>query len=139
MNLIIFNRNRRYNYRQNHFKRYLCKLGKILFGERFLNVYSSDEWPARVHEGEMFIINTDGHTKPGLHWCGVYKYNKKFYVFDSFARDMHTLSKFWKNKKNIINAVKYRDESFKSSNCGALALAYLVIYDRYHDKCLGII
>ena len=117
----------------------LNRIEKVLFGKRFLGVVSADEWFHRVDEGEMFIINTDPQNRPGTHWCSVYKYNKTFYVFDSFARDVHALSKFWRSKKNIVNANKGRDESFKSQNCGALSLAYLVIFNRYHEKCLGII
>ena len=117
----------------------LLNVGKKLFGDRFIGVFSANEFPNYVRNSEMFIINTDPSNKPGMHWISIYKYNKKFFGFDSYGRRIQTLSKYWKNKRNIINANKERDEPFNGSNCGALSLAYLVIFDKYHDKCIGVV
>ena len=115
----------------------LYKLGKILFGDRFIGVYSANEFP-RVKEGEMFIINTDPNTKPGLHWLAMYKKNK-LYGYDSYARRIQTLSKYFKNKR-IINANSFRQESYKGSDCGSLAMAYLVTAFTYGpDNIMKII
>ena len=49
-------------------------IGKKFFGNRFLGVFPSDEFPKYVKQSEMFIINVDPHYKGGSHWCAVYKY-----------------------------------------------------------------
>ena len=49
-------------------------LGKRIFGERFIGVFSSDTFLKYVKQSEMFIINVDPHYKGGSHWCAVDKY-----------------------------------------------------------------
>ena len=67
----------------------------------------------------MFIINTDDKTKKGSHWVSCYKWKNKIYAYDTFNRPIKDLSKkYWKNKKNIIDANTNRDESYTESNCG---------------------
>jgi hypothetical protein len=115
----------------------LFKFCKILFGDRFTNVYSSDD-KFRLKNDQCCIINTDSHLQHGTHWLSIYKHNNSYYVFDSFGRDVHTLSKYFKHK-NWINVNFERFESFKQSNCGQLAVAFLVTFDKYKTKCIGVI
>lgn len=115
----------------------LYKLGKLLFGERFKNVYTSDDF-IRLTNNQCCIVNTDSSKQAGSHWIGVYKYRDHYYTFDSFARDIHTLSRYFKFKK-WVNVEHIRRESYKESNCGQLSLNWLLIFDRYKTKCIGVI
>ena len=101
----------------------LNKVGKYLFGNLFIGVYSADQMPL-LKNNQMCIVNTDD--KAGIHWCGCYKYKNKTYVYDSFDRDVKSLSKYWKNKHNWINANKDRDQSYSESNCGQRSICWLI-------------
>jgi len=115
----------------------LFKLGKKLFGDVFKDVYCSDD-DIRLSNGQCCIINTDPHGKPGLHWIGLYKHRNVYYVFDSFGRNIHKLSEFFRHKK--WEEVEHnRVESYKSSNCGELSMTFLVIFHKYKLKCVGVI
>ena len=114
-------------------------LGKRIFGERFLGVFSSDTFPKYVKQSEMFIINVDPHYKGGSHWCAVYKHGSYFYLYDSFNRKAGSLSKFWKSKK-IISANTDRDQSYNEDSCGARSLSWLCLADTYSPpKIMSII
>ena len=115
----------------------LFKLGKMLFGDRFVNVFCSDD-NITLKNNEMCVINTDPHNKPGLHWLALYKYRNVYYVFDSFGRDVKTLSKYFKYKK-WCNIEFNRIESYKSSSCGELCLTWLLIFDKYKLKIINVI
>ena len=114
----------------------LYKVGQYLFGNRFMGAYPSDEIPV-LKNNEMCIINTDN--KKGEHWIACYKYRNKTYVYDSFDRDVKTLSKYWKNKHNWVNANKDRDQSYTSSVCGVLSMAWLISFDKYKTSVISII
>jgi hypothetical protein len=112
----------------------LDNLGNYLFGDQYLGTYSSNDYPKRVKNNECFIVNTDPNYKSGIHWCGVYKYKNKFYVYDSFDRNIHKLSRFWKNKKNWISANKYVNQSYNEYNCGSRSMAWLISSSKYTPK-----
>jgi hypothetical protein len=114
----------------------LNNVGSYLFGDAFKGVYASDE-EFVLKKNEMCIINTDD--KKGIHWIACYKYNNKTYVYDSFDRDVKTLSKYWKNKHNWINANKDRDQSYDESNCGQRSMAFLISFNKYKTKVINII
>ena len=106
-------------------------LGKFLFKEKFLGVYSANTFPHMLNN-EMLIINTDPSTKSGTHWISVFKYKNKYYCYDTFNRDIKTLfSPYLKNKKNIVNANIDRDESFSEDNCGQRAICWLILANKY--------
>ena len=115
----------------------LNKLCKKIFGNRFIGVFCADE-TFRLRDGECCIINTDPTYKSGVHWCSLYKYRGITYFFDSFGRHYTSLSKYWKYKRWSCVEFK-RIESFKSENCGELSVSFLVIFDRYKTKCIGVI
>ena len=83
----------------------LYRLGRRIFGDRFVNVFTADN-NIKLHNGQFCILNTDAGNKAGLHWLGVYKHKNKYYVFDSFGRDVHKLSKYFKYKSmwNLIES-----------------------------------
>ena len=102
----------------------------------FIGVYSADTYPHYVRDGQCFIINTDPSYRSGMHWLGVYKYKSKFYIFDSFNRPIQSLSKFFKNKTNIVSANRDRDESFCQKNCGQLSLSWIIMASKYNPKVI---
>ena len=107
----------------------LNKIGKYLFGNLFIGVVPSDEMPV-LKENEMCIINTDN--KKGEHWIACYCYKNKTYVYDSYDRDVKSLSKYWKNKHNWINANTDRDQSYNGeSNCGQRSVAWQISAHKY--------
>ena len=115
-------------------------LGKCLFKEKFLGVYSADRFPYML-DNEMIIINTDPSNKSGTHWVSVYKYKNKYYCYDTFNRDIKTLfSPYFKNKKNIVNANKDRDQSFNQFDCGQRAICWLILANKYKpNKIMHVI
>ena len=68
-------------------------LGKRIFGERFIGVFSPDTFPKYVKQSERFIINVDPHYKGGSHWCAVYKYGPYFiYMIASIEKQDHLVN-----------------------------------------------
>ena len=122
----------------------LNKLGKLLFGDLFIGVYSADKFPKYIRNNEMFIINNKSSKSKGEHWISFIKSSKnkdhksRLYAYDSFNRDVHTLSPFFKNKK-FINANTNRDQSFAEEMCGQRAMAYLISFYNHGDKIMSII
>jgi hypothetical protein len=112
----------------------LDKLGWYLFGSQYLGTFSSNDYPKRVKNNDCFIVNTDPNYKSGIHWCSVFKYKNKFYVYDTFDRNVHKLSKFWKNKKNWVSANKDVDQSVSEENCGERSMAWLISASKYTPK-----
>ena len=109
----------------------LESIGKHLFDNRFLGVYSANTFPKYVKNNYMFIINTDPISKPGQHWIARYKFNNKFYMYDTFNRNIKDLSKYWKHKTNIVSANKDIDQSIVEKNCGQRALGWLVLANQF--------
>ena len=109
----------------------LNKIGKLLFGDAFVGVFSSNKMKP-LNNNEMCIVNTDPDYKGGTHWCACYKYNNKTYVYDSYDRDIKSLSKYWKHKHNWVNANADRDQSYNGeSNCGTRSMAWLISAQKY--------
>jgi hypothetical protein len=113
-------------------------IGNFLFGKLFLGVFSSNQFPKRIKNNEMFISNTSPSYSKGIHWVGFYQYNNNLYAYDTFNRPVNSLSKYFKNK-HIINANKSIDESINESNCGQRVMAWLISFHSYKDKIINII
>ena len=107
----------------------LEKLGSHLFGKDFIGVFSANNFPKLVLNNQMFIINNKSDRSPGEHWLACVKYNNRIYAFDSFGRNVHKLSPYWKNKL-IINANHERLQSYKELNCGSRAIAFLITFKK---------
>ena len=118
----------------------LQNIGAYLFNsgkkKPFIGVFASDKMPV-LKNNEMCIINTDN--KAGIHWISCYKYKNKTYVYDSFDRDVKSLSQYWKNKHNWVNANKDRDQSYSSSSCGPYSMAWLMSFNTHKTKINNII
>jgi hypothetical protein len=114
----------------------LEKLGKKLFGNLFLGVFTADKYPKYLSNGEMFIINNRKYK--GEHWVAVAKYNNKIYAYDTFNRHIQKLSKFWKNT-NWISANRHRDQSYFEYNCGERSICWLISFYKYGPQIINII
>ena len=90
-------------------------------------MYSANTFPKYVKNNCMFIINTDPISKPGQHWIACYKWNDKFYMYDTFNRNIKELSKYWRHNTNIISASEDRDQSLVEQNCGQIAICWLIL------------
>ena len=86
----------------------LEKLCKNLFDDLFIGVFT-DKYPKNISNGEMFIINN--RKNKGDHWVAAIKYHNKMYTYDTFNRNIHKVSIFWKNN-NWISANESRDQSY---------------------------
>ena len=51
----------------------ITELCRYLFGSDFIGVYTSDQFPKNVKNNNMFIMNTQPSTQPGLHWVAFVK------------------------------------------------------------------
>ena len=107
-----------------------------IFEKNYLGTRPSDQFPKYIREEQCFILNTDD--KKGIHWVAFYKRNKKLYGYDSFNRNINSLSKYWKNKK-IISANLDRDQSFLSNECGSRCVSRLITFKYFGDKIINII
>jgi len=116
----------------------LNHLGKNLFFERFVGVFSADKMK-RLKNNQMCIVNTDDSKHSGKHWIACYKHRNKTYVYDSFDRDVKSLSKYWKNKHNWVNANTHREQSYNENNCGPRSLAWLISFDKYKTKFFNVL
>ena len=121
----------------------LHSIGMYLFvrtsNNPFIGVYSADKMPT-LKNNQMCIVNTDDSSKAGMHWIACYKYKNKTYVYDSFDRDVKSLSEHWKKKHNWINANKDRDQSYTEENCGQKSLSWLISAEKCKpNKIINVI
>ena len=114
----------------------LNKVCKYLFDDLFIGVFPSDQMPI-LKNNEMCIINTDN--KKGVHWVACYRYRNQTYCYDSFNRDVKTLSQFWSKIKSLVNANKDRDQSYTEENCGSRCVCWLISFNKYKTKVINII
>ena len=114
----------------------LVNLCKNLFGDLFIGVFTADKYPKHISNGEMFIINN--RKNKGEHWVSVIKYNNKMYAYDTFNRDIHKVSIFWKNN-NWISANKNRDQSYYEYDCGERCISWLISFHKHGPRIINII
>ena len=115
----------------------LDKLGYKLFGNRYKGTVMSDQIP-KLKDGEMCIINTDPSTKKGMHWVALFAYKNRKFFFDSFARGDKKLSPNFKHKR-WVNVCQVPHESDYAKDCGELSMVFLLTFDKFKLKCLGIL
>ena len=124
----------------------LNRLGKSIFGNNlFLGVFSADQFPKYIKDGQMFIINNkSSKAKEGEHWLAFIKSSKnkdhksRLYGYDSFNRDIHKLSPYFRTKR-FVNANTNREESYAESDCGQRSLCFLISFHLYGNKIISII
>jgi len=113
----------------------LKTMGKKYIGSSFKGVYPWDTMPA-LKNNSYAIINTDDHTKGGVHWVGVYYSNNNYYLFDSFGRNPKSIldpfvEKQQKLGKGIVNLNKSGDQANKQQDCGLRCIAMLILAKKY--------
>lgn len=91
-------------------------------------VYASDCLPARVSPSTALVVNTDPHTKRGLHWIAVYLDPcGKLEYFDSYGLPPVVQDHFKFIKRNstryFYNPTQL--QSLNSTVCGHYCLVYL--------------
>ena len=107
---------------------------KYLF-DNFKGVFASDQIP-RLYNNECCIVNVDDSTKRGSHWCSIYVYKNKHYIYDSYNRNIKLL---FPKLKNYVNANTDRDQSFKEEDCGPRSICWLISFSKYKDKIINVI
>jgi hypothetical protein len=76
---------------------------------------------------------------PGSHWVAISITPKKIYIYDSFARKSKDLLSFLYNQAKlrnmkIIDMNKNSDQQKRSTVCGPISLAWLIMLDAYGVK-----
>ena len=123
----------------------LERLGKTLFSDLFLGVFSAEKFPKYIRNNEMFIINNkSSRAKEGQHWLAFIKSSKnkdhtsRLYGYDSLNRDIHKLSPYFRHRR-FINANCNRDESYFELNCGERCMTFLISFYKHGDKVIRLI
>ena len=114
----------------------LHKVGKQLFGSKFLGVYTSDKIPNKIKRGHMAIINLDNSSETGSHWIGVCKDKKdNIWVYDSFGRSTHKIiPSIYGKGRRIKTTERDAEQHINESNCGARCLAFLQVFHNHGSK-----
>lgn len=79
-----------------------------------------------LRPGESCIANTDETGLPGVHWCAFAADESGVYGYDSFGRDISTLSPyFYEIRGSYAQSHPGREQSWTSELCGQRSLAWL--------------
>ena len=113
----------------------LDEMGKKVFKKsEWGGVYPSDKLP-RLGKNKYYIMNTDSSSQNGTHWIAIFGGK---YFYDSFGRSAKDLSKVLVKKK-LIPTNKNVEQSMRSENCGARAIAYLILYKIYGEDVTEVL
>jgi hypothetical protein len=107
----------------------LNKLGKELFGKKFIGVFSQDQLPTR---SGYYIINTDTSKKinsNSAHWVAIVQTKKTLYIYDSFGRFSKNVLKIISknNTKKIVDSRHDAEQFGYTEVCGHLSVAFLCV------------
>ena len=98
------------------------------FGKDFIGVFAADRVP-QIKHGQMLISNLDESDQPGSHWIGVAKDKKGLLIYDSFGRKSNKIiPHLYSQYEKIIDTEYDKEQDEKEYNCGARALAFLMVY-----------
>ena len=121
----------------------LSKMGKKLFGKKYLGTYPQDKFPIGL-DGYC-IINTDVAGKQGEHWVALVFEPKKCFVYDSFGRLTQNLLPILEKRlvdRHIITIdADHKPEQFGNTEvCGQLSMSFLLCCDTYGvEKVIKVI
>lgn len=106
----------------------LDKIGKRLFGDKYVGTYPSDKVPT-LQQNQYCIANLDSSGGNGSHWIALCKDDKNIQlVYDSFGRETKKIIKLKdKNKQSERDA----EQDILENNCGARSLAFIYVFDRF--------
>ena len=100
----------------------LKRIGKELFGNKFVGVYPRDKLP-KLQNNQCCILNLDYSYESGSHWISIYCKGTVYFIYDSFGRKTKQLLK--DDIKNYVDAQHDAEQHEEESNCGPRALAWL--------------
>ena len=112
----------------------LNRLGKELFGKKYLGTYPIDK--IKLDKNGYMIVNTDESGESGEHWVAIIVDSKNVYVYDSYGRDTKNILPLLvqKAKKKKLKIVESRrdaeqDDSkpYDRNTCGQRCLAWLLV------------
>ena len=112
------------------------EIGKKYLKHKFKGVYAVDNL---LFKPGSYIVNTDKHNKPGLHWVAVKQTKTKIYIYDSFSRKSSKILKILYDKAikkglKIIDVNTERDQYDKSELCGPISLSRLITMNTFGIK-----
>ncbi len=116
----------------------LTKIGKGLFGGRYLGTFAQDKLPDsmyNVKQENYALINVDTTGMPGTHWVAVSGLpdTEKILVFDSFGRASKSLLPTLRGG-NVIDTEYDKEQKRIQDSCGQYAMAWLIFRDKYGAK-----
>lgn len=111
----------------------LLIIGKKLFKNKFMGIFTSDKIPKNIKIGYMIIVNLDSSGQSGSHWVAVCKDKKgTIWVYDSFGRSIHKiLPDIYNKRRKIKSTERDLEQDIEESNCGARCLAFLQVFHKY--------
>lgn len=115
----------------------LTKIGKKLFGAKYLGTFPQDKLPEKIYTKPSFyaIINVDTQGMPGSHWTGIagFPNSDKILVFDSFGRAAKKLLPTLRQKK-VVNTDLDAEQRIIQESCGQFSMAWLLFVEKYGLK-----
>jgi hypothetical protein len=110
----------------------LYKVGKKLFGTKFIGVFPSDEIPNKIKKNHMAIVNLDTSNQGGSHWVSICKDNSNtIWVYDSFARKTYSILRSIYGKGRKIKDTEHDiEQKDNESNCGSRSMAFLCVFHK---------
>lgn len=114
----------------------LLRAGQRVLGSAFAGVFAADNIPRLNDLKRYAILNLDKSNEAGSHWIAVAHKDGKTFVYDSFGRAtaqiLPELSRSGNGK--TIDAEYDAEQHPKELNCGARALAWLLLFEMSGEK-----
>jgi len=121
------------------------KICKGLFKSKYIGTYTQDKIPDNLYNDTRYmIINVDKYGEDGSHWVSIAIQHNKYFIWDSFGRDLSKLLKILtkklKNKQvEIINGNEDgANQKGYSEVCGQMCISWLICFDKYGQDALLI-
>jgi hypothetical protein len=110
----------------------LTKLGKKIFGRKYIGTYSADKIP-KMSNNKYCIVNLDNSNEAGSHWIALVKNHDKVMIYDSFGRKTISILPNLVQSGNgyIVESENDPEQKIIENNCGQRCLSWLLVYDNY--------
>lgn len=109
----------------------LNKVGKSLFGNKYIGTFACDEIPV-LSKTQYMIINNKPRKHGGEHWIACCNVSDVVYVFDSFGRSTESLIPSLFIGHGVIVDTDYdKDQRDDQKDCGARCIAWIKLFDEY--------
>lgn len=98
---------------------------------RVIGVFAADRLPSALPQTPFgFIVNTDIHSKPGVHWCAFFSdASGRFEFFDSYGRppgiNSHYFKRWIEIKAKTVHTNHIQIQSDNSTLCGLYSILFL--------------